>query len=813
MINKKAGCILFFVLVLFSFGLITCSTINKTPVEQTSTDLSASGTLSSSDKSLSQYEQMYEQLIHLEADFGKSASVQNFTFHRDVANFTLAEGKLYLCKPVMNRVCAAVFIGNGRFEFTPPIEVERKQLYRFYETESLNQEFKFLFIIFADNTLLELYKNLKFTNSEATGNVRSQIENALSYMGKPKRKEINVEIMKALLNVESNELFYASFSKKKSNPMFFVINPYEAEEVRLMRRSEDSRFGGLQETVCQFHKKADYKPGVDLSYQSAETIKVLDYKLDVNIAKNLDFSASAEIKFTSLRDRQKWIDFNLYENMEVDSVLWADGQKTQFFKGKENHILWVQCSPLLVRDQTYKIKIAYHGELIETEKIRFNDRYGRPFYDYNKDWLSIKSSIFWYPNLRNLDKATFDITFNVPEDFELVSVGKNIFSKTENKFTTARWVTSKPIRNASFNIGKFNSYKIKDRRIPPVTILTAKFYSEIIERYFRNVSNSEEMVGADIANSMNFFQEVYGKSPVENFYATEIPNFFHGEAFPGLISLTWRTFQSLETEGKDEIFRSHEVAHQWWGLGVDFRTYHDQWLCEGFATFSGLWYMQAIMRNNKKFFDVLKEWKDQIISDRNVLFKTCPETGPIWLGYRTGDSSCLERRYLDLIIYKKGAWVLHMLRNMMIDLDTMSDESFKNLMKDFYSTYCDKQASTYDFQKMLEKHVGMNMDWFFKEWVFGTDIPVYKFAYKTEKTPKGEYKVTCKVEQLDVPEDFQMLVPLHIKFEGDQFVKLRVLVKGPVSFIQLPLLPKEPEKIVFNDLESVLCKVKNVKWK
>ena len=29
------------------------------------------------------------------------------------------------------------------------------------------------------------------------------------------------------------------------------------------------------------------------------------------------------------------------------------------------------------------------------------------------------------------------------------------------------------------------------------------------------------------------------------------------------------------TQGDDEVFRAHEVAHQWWGIGVDFTSYHD----------------------------------------------------------------------------------------------------------------------------------------------------------------------------------------------------------------------------------------------
>ena len=36
----------------------------------------------------------------------------------------------------------------------------------------------------------------------------------------------------------------------------------------------------------------------------------------------------------------------------------------------------------------------------------------------------------------------------------------------------------------------------------------------------------------------------------------------------------------------DEYFLAHEIAHQWWGQGVSFETYKDQWLSEGLAQFA-----------------------------------------------------------------------------------------------------------------------------------------------------------------------------------------------------------------------------------
>ena len=261
--------------------------------------------------------------------------------------------------------------------------------------------------------------------------------------------------------------------------------------------------------------------------------------------------------------------------------------------------------------------------------------------------------------------------------------------------------------------------------------------------------------------------------------------------------------------GEDEIFRAHEVAHQWWGITVGYKTYHDQWLSEAFAEYAGLWYMQWIKKDNKRFFQILDEWKNDILSNRKYILGSGAEAGPIWLGYRTS-SSKTEGDYL-LIVYKKGAYVLHMLRNMLVDLKTMNEDRFTNMLHDFFDTYKGKDASTNDFKRIVERHCGENMDWFFDQWIYGTDIPTYKFSYYISETPDGKYLIDFRIVQEDVPDDFKMYVPLTIKFKGDQFARLRITIDEPVKEFSLPS-PLKPEKIIFNDFNSVLAKVKYVKY-
>jgi aminopeptidase N len=167
-------------------------------------------------------------------------------------------------------------------------------------------------------------------------------------------------------------------------------------------------------------------------------------------------------------------------------------------------------------------------------------------------------------------------------------------------------------------------------------------------------------------------------------------------------------------------------------------------------------------------------------------------------------------RVYQLLVYQKGAWVLHMLRTLLIDLKTMNEEHFTAVMRDFYTTYQGQYATTADFQRTVEKRVGQPMDWFFSQWVYGTAIPTYKYSHEVEPTADGKYRLKLTVVQEGVPTSFRMFVPVTVEFENGAKARMRVLVTGARSEPELPLLPAKPKSIKFNDLEGVLATVEQV---
>src|SRR6185437_15907422 len=143
------------------------------------------------------------------------------------------------------------------------------------------------------------------------------------------------------------------------------------------------------------------------------------------------------------------------------------------------------------------------------------------------------------------------------------------------------------------------------------------------------------------------------------------------------------------------------------------------------------------------------------------------QDGPLWLGSRLMSSR--DPSGYEILTYDKGGYVLYMLRQMMWDTSHKDpDEAFKAMMHDFTSTYADQDASTADFQKMVEKHM----------------LPVF---------------------DIDHPEGWHGLLPVYI-WQGKHFIHGQVPVVEAHETVAVPMGFK-PDKIVANQFLDMLVEV------
>ncbi len=156
--------------------------------------------------------------------------------------------------------------------------------------------------------------------------------------------------------------------------------------------------------------------------------------------------------------------------------------------------------------------------------------------------------------------------------------------------------------------------------------------------------------------------------------------------------------------------------------------------------------------------------------------------------------------------YYKGAYVLEMLRTLMLNTrDPNSDARFINMMQDFVTTFTGKNASTNDFERVVEKHFEEPMDWFFNEWVYGTETPHYDFSYSLSDGQQGKTMLHCSVTQSGVSPAFHMRVPIYIEVNGNQIpIGLMKITGSSTQAADVPL-PVRPTSVSLDPYHSILA--------
>ncbi len=738
----------------------------------------------------------YHEVANLAPLPGQVADVHHLILRRDAGQLILEAGKLYLLSPVGGRTVAAVFEGTGRFTFTPPLPAEQAELQRYAGATTLDDSLHEAILIFADSTLDQLH-GLTFGPADVPGDVGSHVNGLINSFKGDNEGSFNSSVMSPLLNGDSSGFFMARVARNHGEAVLFELNSALSEAVQLLQPVSRTRWGSNWAVVTQFGA-AQRPASATVAWRYRDRLRVPHYTLDVHVTEgfngNLSLAVAATLTLVGQEPVGPWLHFQLHPKLAADSARWGNGEPAATFKADQDDVLWVRAGRRLGAGDTLSLTVYYHGEM---------------FYHYLA-WFFIEPGIAWFPfNAQGPTLATFDLTYHSPSQYPLVSIGEFTDSSAEgSRVNVSHWVQRLPTEFATFNLGDFNFFHAQYEGAPALDVLISEAAHAQLRQLTRGRSlmpeqgNKSEAVAVDISNSLKLFTALFGRAPYDHFYVTEIP-YGEGVSFPGMIDLSYSTFQNTSLDGFDEFFRAHEASHQWWGNGVRQGSYRDKWLCEGLASFSALWYLQIERKTSQQYFKFLDQYQADIRADQD-------DAGSIWIGYR--NASPAVRRGYDVMVYEKGAWVFNMLRVLMLDLRTMQDDRFTATMRDYYQTFLGHPATTADFQRVVEQHMGMPMDWFFDEWVKGTAIPTYRVAWKNEPAEGGRFRIRLRVTQEHVPGNFRMPVLVAADLGQNRTAHFRVDVQGAEGEYVSPLLPGEAMSVTFNDLHAVLGEVKTESW-
>jgi aminopeptidase N len=270
----------------------------------------------------------------------------------------------------------------------------------------------------------------------------------------------------------------------------------------------------------------------------------------------------------------------------------------------------------------------------------------------------------------------------------------------------------------------------------------------------------------------------------------------------------------LTTTGQEhftELVPYHEVAHQWWGNVVGWSSYRDQWINEAIAQ-----YLALLFADTKKIPDhTLRVWLErfrrQLLEKSPDAAQAAGDVGALTMGTRLNSSKSSQA--YEEIIYSKGAWIFHMLREMLRQPGTKnSDARFTALLQTLVTKYAYRALSTEDLQREVEAVMtpamdlegGRSMQWFFEQWVRGTGVPHYHVEFTSHATEKG-FLVKGKLYQTGVPRAFIASVPLYASGgAGSRTLLGNVVADGPeTSFHFFSRI--QPRKLIIDPQMTLLC--------
>lgn len=384
---------------------------------------------------------------------------------------------------------------------------------------------------------------------------------------------------------------------------------------------------------------------------------------------------------------------------------------------------------------------------------------------------------FWvplydYPN----ERATSEVTVRVRSGWKALSNG-TLRSTTRNEDGTSTWHWAIDRPHAGYLImiaaGDYLVTRDTSARVP----LEYWSYPDMPDRVVPTFGRTQQM--------MSFFENLIGVPyPWSQYSQIMIDEFMYG----GMENTTATTLNdyllvdagALVDYDPDPTI-AHELAHQWYGDLVTNRSWADLWIHESYATY---------LENQWMRRKVGEEWYAREIE----------------LNGREGIESDLARgrdrlvggKGLDANVYARGARILHMLERI------VGTEIFWRANRHFLEKHAYGLVETNDLKIAFEEVSGLNLDWFFDEWIYGGGYPEYRVEQTIERDTLA---LTIRQTQRrdSIAGLFAMPVPLEFHL-ADRIVRDTILVSNESETFRFPM-KQAPAFVIFDAGNAVLKSV------
>ncbi|MFD2569721.1 M1 family aminopeptidase [Spirosoma soli] len=516
--------------------------------------------------------------------------------------------------------------------------------------------------------------------------------------------------------------------------LFFLLLP-----LFCLGQSEDGGQSCRAGKVRYFGRLAA-NPKARVSYPGDATIDVTYYGLDLRLTHTpayLRGAATITLKSTAPNVTSFFLDLNSTtattgEGLRVDSV--KTGTQNLAFRHQQNQLTITLLQPIS-SGQALTLTVYYQG--VPNSRDLGSFRFSRHETTTDPSIWSLSEPYGapdWFPCKDNpADKAdSSSVRITAPTRFVSVSNGV-LISTTDNADSTRtyHWRNSYPIAQylisvALSNYTRYDTPFMYGNQTMPVTHY---IYPETLPRAQANLDLTPRM--------LQLFTERFGPYP----FLRE--KYGHAQFGQGNGGMEHQTISSMEASALTPSVIAHELAHQWFGDKITCRDWQNIWLNEGFASYGEAVYAESVS-SLTGYKTTMNAFMTRALNARGSIY--------------VQDISNFANIFNSNRSYAKGATVLHMLRGV------VGDSLFFRTLRIYTATpaLAYGTAVTEDFQAVAQKVSGQNLDYFFKQWIYGEGYPTYRVTMTG-----GNNSATVRLEQRNTiasnPGSFTMPVQIRVQ--------------------------------------------------
>ncbi|MEV7936327.1 M1 family metallopeptidase [Kitasatospora sp. NPDC088264] len=381
--------------------------------------------------------------------------------------------------------------------------------------------------------------------------------------------------------------------------------------------------------------------------------------------------------------------FNLDFALNVQEVR-VNGRPATFATSGEQELEVTPARPLAKGSQT-TVVVRYKGVPSTVKKYGFTAWLRTP--DGAVAAGEPESAWWWFPsNDHPSDKATFDVSVQVPDGNQVISNGILTSAVSQAGWTRYSWRENKPQATylATLAVGKFD-----------VTTDTTPSGLPVYNAYSKDLGEDTDAAKASVERTgeiVDWLSGDFGDYPFSS-VGGYVPNVKTGFA----LETQTRVFYSPRqfARGSNTSVVVHELAHQWYGDSVSVSHWSDIWLNEGFARYS-----QFLWSEHED------EGTAQELAD--YVYASHPADDPFWT-VKPGDPGAANQ--FANAVYDRGAVAIQALRN------AVGDDKFFRILKGWPTERRYGNASVPEFQAYAEKVSGKKLGDLFATWLFTASKP------------------------------------------------------------------------------------------